>query len=45
LGVDPVLAYVVYVLLGYPDRRTLGRLSRILKADMLLGLVALVAGR
>ena len=45
LGVDPVLAYVVYVLLGCPDRRTLGRLSRILKADMLLGLAALVAGR
>jgi len=45
LGVDPVLAYVVYILLGYPDGRTLGRLSRILKANMLLGLAALVAGR
>ena len=44
-GVDPVLAYVARVLLGNPDRRTLGRLSSILKAAMLLGLAALALGR
>mgnify|MGYP000262275068 CR=1 FL=1 len=45
VGVDAVLGYVVYVLLGSPDRKALSRISRLLKADMLVGLAALAAGR
>ena len=44
-GVDTVLGYVVYILLKSPDRKSLGRISRLLKVDMLMGLAALVAGR
>ena len=44
-GVDTVLAYVVWSMWKDGSSRNLARLSRILKADMLVGLLAIVLGR
>jgi geranylgeranylglycerol-phosphate geranylgeranyltransferase len=45
VGVDTVLAYVVWSMWKDGSSRNLARLSRILKADMLVGLLAIVLGR
>ena len=45
IGVDTVLAYVVWSMWRDGSPRNLARLSRILKADMLVGLLAIVLGR
>ena len=44
-GVDTVLAYVVWSMWHDGSPKNLARLSRILKADMLVGLLAIVLGR
>ncbi len=45
VGVDMVLAYVVWSMWHDGSPKNLARLSRLLKADMLVGLVAIVLGR
>jgi geranylgeranylglycerol-phosphate geranylgeranyltransferase len=45
LGVDLVLLYVLGSMWKDPSTSNLGRLSTILKIDMLLGLAAIYAGR
>ncbi len=44
-GVDTVLAYVVWSMWKDGSSRNLARLNRILKADMLVGLLAIVLGK
>lgn len=45
LGVDLVIAYVIWSMWHNPTSSNLHRLSNILKADMVLGLVAIYLGR
>lgn len=45
IGVQPVLLVVVWALWRRPGRHTYSRLSTLLKADMLIGLLAIYAGR
>ncbi len=44
LGVYPVIIYVLYISWKYPDPARLGYLSNLLKADMLVGLLAIYFG-
>jgi geranylgeranylglycerol-phosphate geranylgeranyltransferase len=44
LGIYPVLAYVIYSCWKSPVPATLGKMSNILKADMLIGLLAIYFG-
>jgi geranylgeranylglycerol-phosphate geranylgeranyltransferase len=44
LGVYPVIIYVLYTSWKYPDPAKLGYLSNLLKADMLVGLLAIYFG-
>ena len=43
-GIYPVLAFVIYQSWKYPNPGNLGMMSNILKADMLVGLVAIYLG-
>jgi len=45
LGVDTVIIYVVFSMWKNPAPKNLGRLSTLLKIDMIMGLVAIYAGR
>ena len=45
IGVDAVLVYVVWSMWRDGSRRNLARLSRVLKVDMLVGLLAIVLGK
>jgi geranylgeranylglycerol-phosphate geranylgeranyltransferase len=44
VGIYPVLAWVIYVTWKAPQPKNLGRLSTILKVDMLVGLLAIYVG-
>jgi geranylgeranylglycerol-phosphate geranylgeranyltransferase len=44
LGVDTVLLYVIFSLKRQADEALFGRLSRLLKLDMIIGLLAIYAG-
>jgi geranylgeranylglycerol-phosphate geranylgeranyltransferase len=44
-GVDVLLVYVIISMWNRPDSENLGRLSTLLKLDMLVGLVAIYVGR
>jgi len=43
-GIYPVLAFVIYRSWKYPNPDNLGLMSNILKADMLVGLIAIYLG-
>ena len=45
IGVDLVLIYVLFSMWNKPQASNLGRLSTILKLDMLVGLIAIYVGR
>ena len=45
LGVDSLMLYTIFSMWKNPSEKNLGRLSRILKLDMLLGLLAIFIGR
>ncbi|MBN1542733.1 geranylgeranylglycerol-phosphate geranylgeranyltransferase [candidate division KSB1 bacterium] len=45
IGIYPVLIYTIGKLWHRSDERTLGRLSGLLKADMIIGLLAIYAGK